>query len=142
MSTVDEIVDGFAEAWDELRPELFQRNGVDATCQLLQKNLETNEYILLLELTSGWFFEDEAYRAQKSLKVARMDSQFVSAFDLMTDFAINGLVYTIDEPNRDKQPPQGNQFYYKAFGTINGDVVDSGQLNGSSQVQHWSEVHW
>lgn len=113
-SAADEIFEANAEAYDELRAELLTVNGTVPSVYLLQKNEETGEYTQLLQLTASHYWKFEELRGQVALKVARRDSTFIAAYNKMSDFSIGGQVYTVD--NRDKESPQGSQFYYLMYG--------------------------
>lgn len=113
-SAADEIFEANAEAYDELRAELLTVGGVEPEVYLLQKDAETGEYVELLQLTASHYWKFEELRGQVALKVARTDSTFTDAFKLVTDFAIAGQVYTVD--NRDKETPQGRDFFYLMYG--------------------------
>jgi len=123
MSTAaDELIEANAEAFDELRAELLTIDGAEPEVYLLQKNEETGTYTELLQLTASHFWKFEEIRGQVALKVARIDSTFVTAYNAMSDFAIGGQVYTCDR--RDKESPQGSQFYYLMYGVQDANTYD------------------
>lgn len=113
-SAADDIFEGLAEAYDELRVELLTVNDVPLDVRLLQKIAETGTYRELLELTIGHYLRYEENQAQAELRVARIDSTFTTAFNDMTDFSANGVIYNVDD--RDKETPKGSKFYYQMFG--------------------------
>lgn len=109
MTETDEIIQGIAEAFDELRGVFFPGE----TLNLLDIDEATNDFNVLLTVDSGWYLEYAEYRSQFKLSVATADIDFAAQVNKSSHVRVGEQVYLIEKG--DTLPPQGGQIDWKLF---------------------------
>jgi hypothetical protein len=122
MTEVDEILDGIAEAYDEVRA--FSLPGSVAV--LLKMSGTANAFVKIFTL-SHWLFEDpNQFRTQFLLSVADNSDGLAAAMKEVTHISIDNDYYVV--PNHDPTRPKGagaiwkllceRDFEARAYGAI------------------------
>lgn len=108
MSATDEIIEGVAEAFDELREGFFP----GSVAKLLKPSEAENEFDTALELEGKWFFEDpNQFRSEFLFQVADNSDEMAAAMKEATHLRIDEDYYSI--ANADPTRPKGTGVTWK-----------------------------
>lgn len=120
MGIENDIISAMGSAQDALR-EVF----LPATtrCFLLKRKPHSENFVAVLELTSGWFIKWNEYRGQLVLMIASTISGIADSI-AQTSFFAYGVpdsqsqleVFGIDPDRRDVVSPVGNSPFWKLYG--------------------------
>lgn len=111
MTVRDRIIKGQIRKFDALRKKLGREG---SRCFLLSKeNLQTSEYGILSELTSGYYFYFSTYFNFFNLKYATLDDEFSKLSNIVSHIALDKVIYILPPNNRVVIPPTGNKPIYQ-----------------------------
>ncbi len=87
MAVLDKITTAIGKAFNAQKKLFYP----DATIELLAVSDTTNQFVVITDVDSGWFFDYSALR----LSVATTDTDFGSLINQSTNIRINEEIYTI-----------------------------------------------
>jgi hypothetical protein len=128
MSTAifQQISQGMAQLNDGLRGA-FDRDGV--RCFLLKKEGQTQRYVVVQELTSGYYVRFSEYRQQMQFRIANDDSGITDAIAQSSAIGYgvpNGDgkidIYPVSPELRDRVPPNGSSPFWKLYGDRKAEI--------------------
>lgn len=111
MSARGQVIKGQVRKFDALRKKLGRADG---RCFLLTKeDLQTSDYGILSELTTGYYFYFSTYFNFFNLKYATLDDEFVKLSAVVSHIAFDGVIYVLPPGNRVVIPPNGIKPIYQ-----------------------------
>lgn len=111
MTTRDEIIQEVALGFDEIRAEFSP----GATLELLKISSESDDFLILADVESGWFIKYNEFRNQFKLQIASLDPDFKELMNEVESVRVDGYVYTVAAGDRIQ--PTGASLFWTVFCT-------------------------
>lgn len=119
MAFVDRIQAKAARKYDQARRRFV---GDDARCFLLKRAGQRSSFVVVSEITSGWFYQFSEFRGQMKLTVATSDPQMSDQMAQTSYIALgrpaaDGSIdlYSINPEGQDVVPPDGTSPFWKVY---------------------------
>ncbi len=122
MAAREEIIEGVAEAFDELRSEFLPPG---ATLEFLKIGTGAEQpdgtlsadYINIAAVENGWFPEFDKHRQQTSIQIATLEDGFGAIFTTggASHARMAGIVYKLIDGDDGRIPPMGDKLFWTVF---------------------------